>query len=513
MSADRDYVENSEVSREENRKENVEVKPEVKMEAKMEERIEENVSKELHGVPMIPYGLLSCRVNGEETRVVELAPEGFRFRWPCKEADTLRIHKIELSYFQYDQSCYETLILSDYQLVLQKRDEFYVVFTIITDDSQYRSYTQNLLLDYGKYIHQKLEESDAELAHERTGYPLDKEEHHVADYEAQLKIWFQKSQDLSQDLTRNLTQNLNENLTQTGFQDVLGQVTEMAISLNTEQWYHDFLTMQWEELQDKYWKTFYLEKHPLTRHAIDRVYLGNQFCHLLFPDKKLLFGMLDKANKEYLKVTLAFSYLRDSEVEKTGVLLDELVQWCKENHRTIEIIINDYGLGKLVRERCEFLIPVLGNLLNKRRKDARMRYKNGWSRNCGLLTTTNLNAQWFQEWISSEYGIERYEYETCGYPIQVANGHHSLSLPFYQTNTSQYCPLYAITRYGDRGHQHSITACPKYCKEHVLLYPSHLNMIGRFNSLFAFDEKAMTEPDYLSEIISHGIDRIVWNLI
>ena len=55
--------------------------------------------------------------------------------------------------------------------------------------------------------------------------------------------------------------------------------------------------------------------------------------------------------------------------------------------------------------------------------------------------------------LEREYGIQRFEWESCGYEQQISPGKNSLHIPFYQTNTSQYCPLGAVCETGERGRQ------------------------------------------------------------
>jgi hypothetical protein len=155
---------------------------------------------------------------------------------------------------------------------------------------------------------------------------------------------------------------------------------------------------------------------------------------------------------------------------------------------------------------------VLGVLLNKRKKDPRYIYKKGYLENKEIMAQNNLNSSVFIKFLKDNK-IERYEYENCGYKMSIAEGKHSLHIPFYQTNTSQYCPLYAMCESQDRGKQKLVTSCPKYCKDYVFAYPKHLKMVGRYNSLFAFDDTLLKNPKELEYYISNGIDRIVFNFI
>ena len=154
----------------------------------------------------------------------------------------------------------------------------------------------------------------------------------------------------------------------------------------------------------------------------------------------------------------------------------------------------------------QYLIPCLGILLNKRKKDPRFQYKKG---NKNLYRQNNLNADFYREYLQKEFGIQRYEWETCDYVQEFPQGKNSLHLPYYQTNTSQYCPLYAICTTGNRGMQHLVKVCPCYCNTYRLSYPDHLNMTGRFNSLFGIDKELLNHPEKIKAYVNAGIDRFV----
>ena len=114
------------------------------------------------------------------------------------------------------------------------------------------------------------------------------------------------------------------------------------------------------------------------------------------------------------------------------------------------------GLLELLRERKEWkeekeaLVPCMGTLLNKRKKDPRMGYKQGET---GYFRENSLNAEFYRTYLRDTFGIRRYEWESCGYRQEFPEGKNSIHVPFYQTNTSQYCTLYAACKNGERGKQ------------------------------------------------------------
>lgn len=109
-----------------------------------------------------------------------------------------------------------------------------------------------------------------------------------------------------------------------------------------------------------------------------------------------MFQLLEKARKESLQVTLTFSYIREFMLENTGQLIEKLENWCEENKVTLEIQVNDWAMAEMLKGKVLF-VPVLGILLNKRRKDPRLHYKTGTMEQIGAdadkyLSENNLNA-------------------------------------------------------------------------------------------------------------------------
>ena len=311
-------------------------------------------------------------------------------------------------------------------------------------------------------------------------------------------------------------------------------VSEYALELDNPWLYEEYLSKDLTTFMENYWKRNYLSGHWLSDHFPQRLYIGNSFCHLLFPKEDQLFQLLEKARKESLQVTLTFSYIREFMLENTGQLMEKLENWCEENKVILEIQVNDWAMAEMLKGKS-LLVPALGILLNKRRKDPRLHYKTETMAQIGaeteskFLEENSLNADFYRKYLEKEYGIVRYEWESCGYDMALPPGKNSLHLPFYQTNTSQYCTLYAKCMTGERGKQKLAEECPKFCKDYAFLYPDHLMMIGRYNSLFALDSRIFEDgsgsgtgteigtkiktEEILKKWKKAGVDRLVVNLL
>ena len=62
---------------------------------------------------------------------------------------------------------------------------------------------------------------------------------------------------------------------------------------------------------------------------------------------------------------------------------------------------------------------------------------------------------------------------------------------------------------GERGAQKLEKSCPHYCAERVFLYPEHLHMVGRYNSLFGIDMEILKDRKLLERCAQKGVDRVV----
>lgn len=443
---------------------------------------------ELYGVPMIPFGLLSGFVNEKEVRITEFSEEGFRFRIakPCLAPAAVR-----LAFWQMNKSSYEEVSLAVPAFSYEQNFDYFYEYTVLTEDPDYRSAVRDLLSWYGSYVNLKLTEDDSGLAMTLTGYPAEQEDLHFENFAAQKEAWFQKPDELPDFSFLNI------------------DTPELAIELDRPELYASYLHMDFEDWISHYWTSNHLSWHPLSRLRPDRLYIGNPFCHLLFPEEDVLFALMDKAVADGLAVTLSFTYLREFMLKPANQLLDKTNDWCLTHQTAIEIMVNDWAMADLLQDYPQ-LLPVLGTLINKRRKDPRLSYKKG---NAALLAENNLCADFYRKFLSDKMGMKRYEWESCGYLPHLPEGKHSLHLPFYQTNTSQYCPLYARCQKGDRGAQTLPKNCPHWCSEYAFLYPAHLNMAGRYNSLFALDTEILRSLERLAGWLNAGVDRLVVNLL
>ena len=459
---------------------------------------------------MIPFGLLSGFMDSKEIRITELGEDGFRFRLTeeCPEPEQFRIcfydmkkagyRKVEIR--KFEMNAVAGTSAAEEWCVQENDGSFFREYSVRVEQKDYMEEVQRLAGEYNRYIRLKLEGDDGELAKALTGYPAELDEVHCESLEEQKKLWFGGN---SSSVRR------NPDADQSVEESFLDKETEFALELNNTSLYEEYLRQLLKDFLASYWQKNYLTHSWLAGRTPERFYIGNQFCHNLFPTEEQLFSIMDKMRSEGLEITLAFSYIREFMLPSVGKLLEKVDNWCCIHGMNVEIVVNDWAVAEMLHGKTSHLCPVFGTLLNKRKKDPRMKYKSG---DISLFQQNSLNAEFYRDFLAEEFHIHRYEWESCGYPQEFPPGKNSLHLPFYQTNTSQYCPLYALCTTGDRGTQQLAEHCPKFCEKYALLYPEHLHMMGRYNSLFGVDKTLLESPEMWKKIKGIKPDRIVVNL-
>lgn len=441
-------------------------------------------------VEFLPSGLLTCLLNDTEVRILKISPKKLTVRL----ADDIdEIDCLKAIFYIFDESRYEEVTIKDYSIIEKRKGDFSLIYVFSIQGQQYSDNVRNIFKNYSKYVRLKAFGDDNEFSKEMVGYPAE------LDYEF-YKYYLEQKKDWMSGLNYSKWNN-----------DIIDSI-ELAIALDNDILYKKYMDKDIRSFKNDYLKDNFVDNHKLFQKDITRLYIGNEFCHNLFPEVKMLMNMMQKAKKEELQITLCFTYMRDCYICKTRDIIDKVYNWCDENNMAIEIVVNDFGMLKLVENKTNYFKLALGVLLNKRKKDPRYIYKNGYMENKKLISENSLNSLIFNKFLK-DCKIQRYEYENCGYKISIAEGCHSMHIPFYQTNTSQYCPLYAVCTTMDRGNQKLAIDCPKHCNDYIFSYPKHLKMVGRYNSLFAFDDTLLKNPKELEYYINSGIDRFVLNFI
>ncbi len=115
-------------------------------------------------------------------------------------------------------------------------------------------------------------------------------------------------------------------------------------------------------------QTVWTNPPPLPGLRGARVYYGPEFCETLLPTPKALLEAYRSRARTFAAFTFVTPPVGEDGLAKLQVLLGLLAQ----QDQPVEVVVNDWGVLRLVaamRDRCQ---PVLGRLMNKMLRDPRI---------------------------------------------------------------------------------------------------------------------------------------------
>ena len=410
----------------------------------------------------VPSGLISCRAGETNAHILGISPGSVLLRTaaPLPQAAPLRF-----LFYQPETGSYLSHTLAQYETGEARRENGAVLSRFCFDDPACAAHIRRALNACARYVEIRAGKGASAYGHATTAYPIELDEVFPASLEAAREAWFSRLPPLRP-----------------------GDACALAVALNCRELWELYLSTPAASFWDGYARIRRIPRHILPERKPDRLYIGNPHCRLVFPDEAALEALLAKANSEGLAVTLVTAELRSGDEERA----DRLLALAAKHH--LEAEINDWGMLWRAQPFKDEIILLLGTRLNRRRKDPRMQWKAGFAGREALLSGNALNGGGYRAFLAG-LGVQRFEYESCGLPNRLPEAPCSLHLPFYQTNTSLWCPIHALCTRGDRGAQHPVEACPRWCESNVLLYPEHLRMLGRWNSLLALDPEPLRAAD------------------
>lgn len=235
-----------------------------------------------------------------------------------------------------------------------------------------------------------------------------------------------------------------------------------------------------------------------------RLYFGTEFCQRLIPSLEDLRVIIDFVLKHKMQFSFVTPYVTCKEIETLKSLLEYLIK----NFSEVEIVINDWGVLRVLRDEFSGLNLVLGRLLTKQKRGPRIL-------NLKEMTPKTM-TQHFKESnvdvpILSDFlinnGINRVELDNLLQGITRGNPSLKASLyfPFAYVTTTRFC----LTASAERRVKflRSISDCNKECQKYTLRL-CHKNMPV---DLFLKGNTQFFKNDSLPENLEQlNIDRLVY---
>lgn len=251
---------------------------------------------------------------------------------------------------------------------------------------------------------------------------------------------------------------------------------------------------------------FYISREELLT-AVDKnsthIYFGCEFCEKLLPSPKSAERAVKFCRERNLGFSLVTPYVTDEGIANLREIFSLLAD-------KTEIIVNDWGVIRVLRGEFPLLVPVFGRLMTKVKRGPRLmpildvipadtkKY----------YRSTNLNIDWYRR-ILKGYGIERVEIDNIfqGYDSEGICGDFKISLymPFSFVSTTRFC-LTAGCEDEEKLEKVGIENCSKECQNYTFILRSKgmpVPLIRKGNTIFSKND---TPPSLLNSGI---IDRIV----
>ena len=243
----------------------------------------------------------------------------------------------------------------------------------------------------------------------------------------------------------------------------------------------------------------------LAKRAIGRLHLGNEFCERLIPSPTLLKRAIGVAGDTGMALTLATPSVPDAGLARLRRLFRQLPGWA-------EVVVNDYGVLRLLAREFPALEPVAGRQLCKMIKDPRLPNEQ-WAR----LNPPGLGSSAFEA-ILGRFGVRRAELDVPPFarPTDLQAGGLALSVhaPFGYAVRGRVCRIGSL-RFEGAAKFRPDQACGKECLGYAcrLTRPADhgrhdLESFQRGNSIFYRHNAGMGEAMWRA--VENGwIDRIV----
>ena len=235
-----------------------------------------------------------------------------------------------------------------------------------------------------------------------------------------------------------------------------------------------------------------------------RLYFGNEFCQRLIPSLEDCKGIMDFVLGQKMNFTLVTPYVTDGGVRSLRPILEYIIG----NLPGSEIVINDWGVLRLLRKEFNYPNFVLGRLLTKQKRGPRIMNLMGKVPQAMIqhFKESNIDVPIVKDFLAN-CGIKRIELDNLlqGITREGLALRASLYVPFAYITSTRFC-LVASCETG-RKYLRSMPACNKECRRYTFRLRHKtmpVDVFLRGNTQFFRNERMPEDLDRLK------IDRIVY---
>lgn len=235
-----------------------------------------------------------------------------------------------------------------------------------------------------------------------------------------------------------------------------------------------------------------------------RLYFGNEFCQRLLSSLEDFEVVRDFILKHKMEFTLVTPYVTNKGID----VLRPILEYVIKNFLGAEIVINDWGVLRLLRREFNYSNFALGRLLTKQKRGPRiLNLKNRVPQNMiQHFQKSNIDVPILSDFLVNN-GIKRVELDNLlqGIAREDTCLKASLYFPFAYVTTTRFC-LTASSETGRR-FLRNIPSCNKECQKYIFSL-RHKNMPV---DLFLKGNTQFFENEHLPDNLNNlNIDRIVY---
>jgi hypothetical protein len=252
---------------------------------------------------------------------------------------------------------------------------------------------------------------------------------------------------------------------------------------------------------------------------ISRLYVGEEFCEQLIPDLSEIKESISYAKDKKLDYTYVSGHLGDIAFGKQYKILSYLNKQ-KIKGKKIEVVVNDWGILKIINEQFDNLTPLLGRLMIKVQRMPRYTLKQPisfshlidnpklWDNQRRALSNTNLGLSDYRKFLKDRR-IKRVELDLVPQGLNINKNwgfKFSVYTPWSYVTGSRKCDFVNLVS----PEENNFTIgkpCPKPCERLFMKFETldeMLPLAQRGNSIF-FNNSSLAN----SFIKSGLIDRVI----
>lgn len=210
-----------------------------------------------------------------------------------------------------------------------------------------------------------------------------------------------------------------------------------------------------------------------------RIYLGNEFCSRLLPNRKELDDIIKIIKEKKLKLTLL-----TGQIDSQGLkIIKEITNYLDKKRVLEEVVINDYGMLNYLKKTFPYCRIILGRMLSR-------------------FVSLNQNSFLYK------MSIRRLEFDSLD-EIKIRKqqlGNISYYYPYLSFFVTRYCPVADIV--DNKLKNHGITKCSKECLKIGELKIN--NPIFKKSAILKGNALFMKNKVDLKALTKKGIDRLVF---